>query len=190
MSSWDKTSKRPVYFTDPEQRRRVIGTQHGWVLRRNFTEAGTNAARTKDELLVPIAEAGVVNFGAPKIVEMYSANTSGGETIKSGANNYLYVVYNQPVKRLAGTLDLVLANTSGGAANTHATNLVSDPVINANNTLRFTFAPPAAGTYKVGAQTLANSAANSTKSLNTGLTAANLAIDGATSNTYGVIVVS
>lgn len=190
MSSWDKTSKRPVYFTDPDQRRRVIGTERGWVLRRNFTEAGTNAVRQKDELLVPISEASVTNFGAPKIVEMYYANTSGGDTIKANTSNYLYLVFNQPVKRFAGTLDLVLANTSGGHANIHAVNALLDPVSNANNTIRFTFTPPTAGTYKASAQTLANSAANPCKSRNTGATAASLVIDGVTSNTYGIVVVS
>lgn len=190
MSSWDKASKRPVYFTDPDQRRRVIGTDTGWVLRRNFTEAGTSAARTKDELLVPMAEANNAYFGAPSIVELYAANTSGGSSIKHGAANYVYAVFNQPVKRFSGTLDMVVANTAGGTANTHAINAAADPVVNANNTLRFTFTPAAAGTYKVQAQTLANSAGNHVKSRNTGTAVASRVIDGATSNTYGVIVVS
>lgn len=190
MSSWDKTSKRPVYFTDPEERRRVIATDNGWVLRRNFTDA-QSAVRTKEEVLVPIGGlANSSNMSTPSVAEVYAANTTGGSTLKHGVSNYLYLVFDEPIKRFSGTLNVALANTAGGTANVHATNAANDPITNANNTLRFAFTAPAAGTYKVPAQTVANSAANFAKSLNAGNEAISLVISGAVSNTYGVIAVS
>lgn len=192
MSLWDKTSKRPVYFTDPEQRRRIVGTDQGWVLRRNFAEkANTSNMRTKDEVLVPIGGlANSSNMGSPSIAEIYAANTTGGDTIKHGVANYLYVVFDEPIKRFSGTLNVTIANTAGGSANVHGINAANDPISNANNTLRFAFTPGNAGTYKVQAQTIANTAANHAKSLNAGNELASLVISGAVSNTYGRIVVA
>jgi hypothetical protein len=92
----------------------------------------------------------------------------------------------------SGTIKLLLSNTAGGNSMRMVSNNVSGTgLINANNTVVFKFVPAVAGTYKIAAQTMANSSATALvfKSRNTGAASANLVLTGAVSNVAGTFTV-
>lgn len=92
----------------------------------------------------------------------------------------------------SGTIKLLLANTITGNSMRMVSNNVSGVgLIHANNTVVFKFKPTVAGTYKVNAQTMANSSATALvfKSRNAGAATANLILTGAVSNTAGTFTV-
>jgi hypothetical protein len=81
-----------------------------------------------------------------------------------------------------------VANTAGGAAVVGTTTAdVSD-----GNKIVFTWTPAVAGTYKVQAQTAANSTATAanTRSTNSGTELVSWVIGGTASNSAGVVVAS
>lgn len=171
-------------------KRNVIATDKGWVRRSIKKDVSSGAVRLRDEMLVPIGGlANSTNLGFPDIAQIYFSGKGTGATSTS-AN--IYVVFNEPVKYSGAgvTLKLAVANTvSGNAMVAKALRSNSNTgVVLANNTLVFKFTPTVAGTYKVQAQTIANTATGTANlvSYNTGAEAANLIIVGAVSNTAGV----
>ena len=178
-------------------KRNIIATDAGWV-RRQIKQTDGNAPRILDEILVAahpgdgFSYAANTHLGNPDIAQIYIANSSPavGDTVTVG------VVFNEPVKHsgAAGALKLIVANTAAGQtlqANAVASNS-NTGIINANNTLVFTFNTGTAGSYKIQAQTIANNttAAANVVTLNAGSLSANLVVTGAVSNTVGTIVVS
>jgi hypothetical protein len=98
----------------------------------------------------------------------------------------------------SGTLKLLLANTAAGntmravSNNTIAnTNGTIKGVTGANNVIVFKFKCATTGTYKINAQTLANSATRVTNfvSRNPGAAVANLVLSGAVSNAMGTFTI-
>lgn len=159
MSLWSRTGTKPKHLTSTEKRT-VVATKEGWVNRLVYTDKDSNV-RTKDEILVKIAGlATSVAMGNPDIAQIYTANSSGGTTIKRNQTNYINVVFTEPVSigASASPYRLTVANTASGntVIATASTNKAN--IINANNTLKFGFVPSVAGTYKVQAQNLANTA--------------------------------
>ena len=192
-------------------KRNVVATNQGWVRRRNINKDGANSQR--DEILVAanpgISNDGYANvayLGFPEITQIYlSTNSTGGNALVRNGTANLYVVFNEPVRHKGGTgfIRLTLSNTAGGnnliaTANAKASTSSTD-IINANNTLVFRFKPAVAGTYKVGAQTLAfgNSAGSTGFTANlvslnistNGAEAANSVIAGSVSNNFGTFTV-
>lgn len=156
-------------------KRNVIATVNGWVRRQNKTDMHGNV-RQIDEMLVPIAGlANSTNLGFPDVSQVYVSTNNSSNT----AN--VYVVFNEPVK-VNATCTLVVANTASGNAINGTVSSAAADVINANNTLVFRMSGIVPGTYKVEAQTIANTATGAVVSLNAGGETANLVITGASSN--------
>lgn len=175
-------------------KRNVIATNVGWVRRHIKKDNSSGAVRLQDELLVPIGGlSNTTNLGFPDVAQIYFSGKGAGAT---GVSANVYVVFNEPVKYSGAgvTLKLAVANTvSGNAMVAKALRSNSNTGIKlANNTLVFKFTPSVAGTYKVQAQTIANTSTGSANlvSINTGNESANLVIIGAVSNTAGTFIVS
>lgn len=96
----------------------------------------------------------------PTVVELYVANTTGGTVIRRNRVNHAYVVFDEPIRlrNNYGKLRMTIANTAGGNNCLAISNTASSSVKNANNTIDFQFKVATAGTYKIQAQSLANSA--------------------------------
>ena len=196
-----------------QSKRNVIATNIGWVRRQNKTTDGN--ARTIDEPLVPAVpgsgngnSTGYANstyLGFPDIAQVYLANStvdyfasSQLSGITSNTTTNVYVVFNEPVAHAggAGGLKLDLTTVSGGKPAPGIVNAtstaVSTDIINANNTVVFSFVDLPNGVYKVGAQAVTNATSTAVDlySLNTGGESANLVITGAVSNTLGQFTVS
>jgi hypothetical protein len=197
-----------------QSKRNVIATNIGWVRRQNKTTDGN--ARTIDEPLVPAVpgsgngnSTGYANstyLGFPDVAQFYLANStvdyftsSQLSAITSNTTTKVHVVFNEPIAHgaSAGSVKVLLEAVSGKAtnagytANGTATATNSD-IINANNTLVFTFTDLIDGVYKIPAQTLVNATATALDiySLNVGGESANLVITGAVSNTLGQFTVA
>jgi hypothetical protein len=193
-----------------QSKRNVIATNIGWVRRQNKTTDGN--ARTIDEPLVAAHPGGADGYesashlGFPDIAQVYLANStvdyfssSQLSGITSNTTTKVHVVFNEPVAHTgaAGSVKVLLeavsgaATTAGYTANGTATATNSD-IINANNTLVFTFTDLIDGVYKIPAQTLVNATATALNvySLNVGGESANLVITGAVSNTLGQFTVA
>ena len=82
---------------------------------------------------------------------------------------------------------MAIANTAAGNTVTATSNTDLASLTNADNTLEFTFTP-AAGTYKIEAQRLSNTAGE-VISTNSGNAVANLVISSAVSNTLSTFIV-
>lgn len=143
----------------------------------------------------------VDTVGAANAVATFTVSNSGSgfvvgrnyTTVKvSGggwANNVSFI--GETLVR-SGTIKLLLANTATGNSMRMVSNNINGVgLINANNTVVFKFKPTVAGTYKIDAQTLANSSALALnfKSRNAGAAVANLVLTGAVSNTLGTFTV-
>lgn len=189
MALWNTTGTKPQNLTRAEKRN-VIATDNGWV-RRNatYTDVHSNV-RVKEELLVPIAGlANSTNMGSPTITDVWY----GADTYVVNTTVTAYVAFDEPIssKGLAGNVKLTIANTTAsGSSRTLTANTKS--ITNANNVLTFTGTITSAGTYKIQAQTIANSTltAANTRSLNTGTEAVSWVISGAVSNTASTISVT
>jgi hypothetical protein len=220
MSSWDfrKEGTHPVagantvaglkagyqpYFeaNNLASKRNVIATNKGWI-RRQIKRTDGNAPRLVDEVLVAAHPGsgdagGYANsyLGFPDIAQIYTDATS----YSFGDTTYVYVVFNEPIwhRAPAGNLRITIANTAGGNSNFKAVATAVNSntgIVNANNTLVFSFASTTAGdvgTYKINAQSIINATSTVANlvSLNTGNEAANLVITGAVSNTLGTFTI-
>lgn len=185
MPLWDKAGKKPEYLSRIEKRN-VVGTDIGFVRRITYTDVHGNS-RQKDEVLVPIYDlAGPTNMGFPDITDVWHEPS----TAVANTEISTFVSFDEPV-RANTDLQISIANTAGGAT---ATATANTTVYYANNTLKFTWTPTVAGTYKVQAQTIvasSNSASGQLViSLNSGHESANLVITGTVSNTSGTIIIS
>ena len=196
MSLWDKTSKVPSNLTRAEKRN-VIVTDVGFVRRDKYVDVHGNLRR-KDVLLVPIGGlANSTNFGMPTVTDMYFG-TNPNTTVTTGVVNQpvsVTVVYDEHVfhSGVAGSLKMTVANTVGGASTYTAVHTANATSVNgADNQLTFTFTPSVAGTYKIQAQTIANSTATAANlvSRSTGNEVASLVVSPTVSNTCGLIVVA
>ena len=180
MSIWNKTTNLPQNLSRPDKRN-VIVTNEGFIRR---IKSGT---RSKDELLVPInGLANSTNFGTPKPTDMWHSASS--VVVNTYVNTY--ISYSEPLNWVAGKVKMTVANTAGG--NNMVARSANTFVHGSNNTVMFRWRPTVAGTYKVQAQTVANSTATAVnlKSTNSGGEAASLVITGLTSNTTGTISVT
>ena len=183
MPLWDKTSNRPKNLSRIDKRS-VVATDKGWVKRITYTDVHANE-RSKDEILVPLPGlANSTNMGAADIDDMWFSTNN--VVINNAVN--VNLVFNEPI-RVTGAWSLSVANTAGGSAKT-ATSAGASTVVLANNNLVFTFTPTAAGTYKIQAQTIANTSTGDIVSRNTGTETASKVITGAVSNTAGIITVT
>jgi hypothetical protein len=118
----------------------------------------TNKSKVMANLVI---SAGVSNahgtfsvYGAPYIKAVTWANSSGGGTIKRNLNNFIVVTFNQALKASVAGWTLNVANTASGSAKT----ATSQSALANSTSLQFLFIPTVAGTYKVQAQSLANTA--------------------------------
>lgn len=176
MPIWTKLGQLPKNLNRADKRK-VIATDRGFVSRINYTDVHSKN-RVKEEILVAIdGAANSTNFGAPSISDIWFANNS----IANNTVATLFVSFDEPIayaNATVGTLKLAIANTSGGVSGLSAVS--NTTIIGANNTLRFTFTPTAAGTYAVtGSQTMSNATATaitSLKSTNSGNEAITLTI--------------
>lgn len=154
---WDKGGLvKPDWMYPPEgpkgnQSRNIICTKRGWVYRLNYTN-GYGQKVKHEEVLVAIKDLSNNKITRqPRITEMYTANSTGGTSLKRNSRFVIGVVYDEGLKGVVPAWTLALANTAGG--NT-ATAIANSTIGNANNTLHFNFKLGVAGTYKVQAQTL------------------------------------
>jgi hypothetical protein len=87
---------------------------------------------------------------------------------------------------------LTIANTAGGNNVVATSNTNKASIVNANNTLDFRFKVATAGTYKIQAQNLSNTAATKVYSVSgTGITeTVNNNISAVVSNTNGTFTIS
>jgi hypothetical protein len=178
-------------------KRNVILTELGWVRRENFTDTHGNA-RTKDEILVAAHPAGGFSYaantygGGPDIAQIYPEV----QPFTAGVAANVYVVFTTPVTFSGGAgannLTFTVANTVNGAhAVATCTAGIATTVLNANNTLKFTFPAAVAGSYQVNAQSISvtgggNPLYNPDQAT---VHSANLVISGASSNGLGTFTV-
>lgn len=188
MTLWNKTGKLPQDLNRAEKRN-VVATAEGYVRRQVKTDVNNNV-RIIDQVLVAIGGlANSSNMGSPSITDVWHVPA----TIAAGnaASVVTYVSFDEPVKfdGASGTIAMTIANTAGGATVTAVSNT---SVAGSNNTIAFTWIAETAGTYKVQAQTLANSSSTAValKSLNAGNEAASLVVSGTVSNTSGDFIAS
>lgn len=166
MPGWT-TSTAPTWkFLSAKgyNKRRVIATDQGWVHRNRYTDTH-GVSRTRDECLVSIPELGtstanVKDHAWPKVVEIYTANTTGGTILKRGRVNHLYLVFDEPLTLANnyGRVRVTIANTAAGNNVVATSNNLSSSVTNGDNTLVFNWKSTANGTFKVQTQSIANSA--------------------------------
>lgn len=183
MALWDKTGSLPKNL-NREQKRNVVATDVGFVRKISYT-AADGSARKQNEMLVPVrGVANSTNFGAPTIVDVWHSV----DTAVINTPIQTFVSYDEPLT-IGGGVKLNVANTAGGSAKV-ATSPAT--LINAENTLAFTWTPTVAGLYKVQAQTMANSSATAINLLssNAGTEVAPLIITGPVSNTAGMVIVT
>ncbi len=192
MSLWNKSGKVPVNLTAAEKRN-VIATKDGWVRRLVYTDVHGNK-RVKDVTLVALGNLDKeTTMGNPDIQQIYVANTTGGTALKRNKFNHVYVVFTEGVSisTTPSPFRLVVANTAGGNNVIATANTNKLSIGNANNTLDFVFKVATAGTYKIQAQNLSNTAATKVYSLSgTGITeTVNTNISAAVSNTNGTFTI-
>lgn len=183
MAGWDKSTKLPTWVQG-KKKRNIIATAAGWVRR---VKKGSKAV---DETLVAIRNLSETSTKTePKIHEIYVANTTGGTTIAANTAASVFVVFDEPLAFGTGTQNwkITIANTVGGSSGGTAT-LSNTEIFNADNTLRFTFTSGAAGTYKINAQTIANT--GNVVSGNIGAEAASKIISNTVSNALGTFIVT
>lgn len=160
MPLWNKEGQRPKYLSS-EDRRKVIATPQGWVKRDNITGAVGGGNRSREEILVAIGSLdSEVKMGNPDILEIYVSNSTGGTSLKRNSTNKVNVVFSEPISigASASPFRLTVANTAGGNTVVATASTNKSNIVNANNTLVFGFVANTAGTYKVQAQSLANTA--------------------------------
>jgi hypothetical protein len=197
MPLWDKTSKIPTWVKKPSQKRRLIATDKGFVLRRTYTDSQSNY-RQKDEILVALTGvANSTNFGNPSITDVwFDATKSAPNTtfnVYSGTPVQVYVSYDEPLgyaNSTQGTLKLAISNTTLGAAYTAVSNVT---FFGGNNQIQFNFTPTANGTYTVLGQTMSNSGATSIASLgslNSGNEAPTFVIANTNLGSIGILTVT
>lgn len=183
MPLWDKTTSLPKNL-DRESKRNVVATDVGFVRRQVYTDADGNA-RTKEEILVSLdGVANSSNFGAPSISDVWHSKSTA--VINTPIDTF--VSFDEPVS-IAAAAKIAVANTVGGSAKVGVA--AATPVL-AGNTLKFTWTPTVAGTYKVQAQSIANNTAVAInlRSTNSGTETATLVISGPNSNTAGIVIVT
>jgi hypothetical protein len=195
MSKWnwskEPTGNEPYYNADVESsKRNIVATEKGWVRRITYTDTH-GVDRVKEEVVVAANPAvsgafdGYANsayLGFPDV----SVITLSAPPYVNGQEMFIYVSWNEPLSNNAATAPtLDVANVAGGANPGTLTGNTS--ILEANNTLVWSFTPGAAGTYKVEAQTIGGSPLFVGVA---GQEAANLIIDGPTSNALGTWVVS
>lgn len=183
MALWDKISNLPKYL-NRKQKRNVVATDVGFVRKIVYKDAG-NVDRTKEELLVPLkGVANSSNFGAPSVSDVWHSR----DTAVINTPITTFVSYDEPLL-ISGGVKINVANTAGGSAKV---GVATTTLVNAQNTLAFTWTPTVAGTYKVQAQTMANSSATAInlRSGNAGNESATLVIAGPASNTAGLVIVT
>ena len=182
MSLWNKSSKFPQNL-NRQQKRNVVVTDKGFVRRITYKDA-QNVNRVKDELLVTISGlANSSNFGSPNVVDVWFTRSTG--TVNTAIETW--ISFDEPITSTT-TAKITIANTAGGASTYVAT--TPNTAVYDTNKLRFTWTPLVAGTYKVGAQTIANatSSALNIRSRNTGTETATLTISSSISNSSFITI--
>jgi hypothetical protein len=153
---WSDTGTRPDWLDRENLNRNVIATKKGWTLRRNYTN-GFSQSIQRDETLVAIGDL-ANNVGTPTVTEVFTANNSGGTIFRAGFRGNIAVVFDEGLLRRHANgpsgWKLTVANTASGNS---VLAIANTTIALANNTLYFNFIPAVKGTYKVQAQTLANS---------------------------------
>ena len=183
MALWDKISSLPKYL-NRKQKRNVVATDQGFVRKITYTDSD-GSLRRRNEVLVPLkGVANSSNFGAPTITDVW--HTTDRAVINTPLK--VFVSYSEPLT-VSGGVKLNVANTAGGSAKVA---VAPATLVNSENTLAFTWTPTVAGTYKVQAQTMANSSATAInlRSSNAGTEVAPLVISGPASNTAGLVIVT
>jgi hypothetical protein len=193
MSLWNKSGKVPTHLTAAEKRN-VIATKAGWTRRLVYTDVNGNN-RVKDITLVALGNLDKeVTMGNPDITQIYVANSTGGTSLKKNQLNHVYVVFTEALSIAASPspFRLTIANTAGGNNVVATSNTNKASIVNANNTLDFRFKVATAGTYKIQAQNLSNTAATKVYSVSgTGITeTVNNNISAVVSNTNGTFTIS
>lgn len=181
MALWSNDNTTYPSYLDTKQKRNVVRTPQGWVRisKRNGSP---------NELLVAVAN--VAAMPTSTIKQMWHTGSTG-LTATSPVNTAIttIVTFDQPIQSLGGGYKITVANTAGGSAKTGT----SPSTIYEGNKIKFTWTPTVAGTYKIQAQTIANSSASAVSLRSTtgnGNTAVSLVISGTVSNTASTIVVS
>lgn len=161
MSKWDfrkePNGDEPFYNADVEaSKRNIIATEKGWVRRVTYTDVHNNQ-RVKEEVVVAANPAvtgafdGYANsafLGFPDV----SVITLSDGPYTVGTEMFIYVSFNEAISNTsltAPTLDV--SNTEGPSVTTLTGNT---SILEADNTLVFSFTPDKAGTFEIGAQTL------------------------------------
>jgi len=180
MALWNKTTFLPKNLKGKEKRN-VIVTNKGFVRR---IKSGT---RSKDEILIPLAQlSNTSNFNTAKVTDMWHSTRS---TVNGSFVN-TYISFSEPMKWAAGNVKITVANTAGG--NNMIARSTATTVRGANNTLMVRWKAAGVGTFKIQSQTVANSTATaiSLKSTNTGARNVVLVINGPISNNAGSVTVT
>ena len=187
------SSQRPYRFEPPDQKRDVIATEHGYVKRQTYTDVHGNS-RVKDEILVPINDAGTglsTILGNAVVLDAYASRPSGG-----GAE--INVVFSEPIRvaNSAATWSVTLTTAyraSGTGAATARNFVLSNSsthgrVLGANNEIRL----ESSGTEPAGATIQLNNNLTFTMSsvlaIDTG-NAANTAVSTAVRSAFGTFTV-
>lgn len=128
-----------------KQRRNVIATKDGWVLRTQ-----RSGGKYRDEILVARKGAGYHGY-KPEIIEIYTDPEKPTNNVLSK----LIVRYNEPVNEYNGgaganTVMTITINRPGGGTVTATSN---GTVSGANNNVEFTFTPNVTGVWTVPTQT-------------------------------------
>lgn len=161
MSKWDfrkePNGDEPFYNADVEaSKRNIIATEKGWVRRVTYTDVHNNQ-RVKEEVVVAANPAvtgafdGYANsafLGFPDV----SVITLSDGPYTVGTEMFIYVSFNEAISNTsltAPTLDV--SNTEGPSVTTLTGNT---SILEADNTLVFSFTPDKAGTFEIGTQTL------------------------------------
>jgi hypothetical protein len=192
MSLWNKSGKKPSDLSLVDKRN-VIATKDGWVRRLVYTDVHGNK-RQKDVTLVALGNLDkAVTMGNPDISQVYVANSTGGTSLKRNQLNHVYVVFTEAVSisTSPAPFRMTVANTAGGNNVIATSNTNKLSIANANNTLDFRFKVATAGTYKIQAQNISNTAATKVYSISgTGISeTVNANISATVSNTNGTFTI-
>lgn len=161
MSKWDfrkePDGNEPFYNADVEaSKRNIIATEKGWVRRVTYTDTHGDP-RVKEEVVVAANPAvtgafdGYANsafLGFPDV----SVITLSDGPYTVGTEMFIFVSFNEAISNTSLTAPTLEVSNTEGPSVTVLTGNTS--ILEADNTLVFSFTPDKAGTFEIGNQTI------------------------------------
>lgn len=161
MSKWDfrkePDGNEPFYNADVEaSKRNIIATEKGWVRRVTYTDTHGDS-RVKEEVVVAANPAvtgafdGYANsafLGFPDV----SVITLSDGPYTVGTEMFIFVSFNEAISNTSLTAPTLEVSNTEGPSVTVLTGNTS--ILEADNTLVFSFTPDKAGTFEIGNQTI------------------------------------